>query len=156
MVLEDIDHIMRQIEALVPEGRLNRQGMRIWREILNNIRVALQNALAGINAGNQAQATANTALTLANNNLVQINQNTANITVLRIDLTAHEALGAGAGVLGHVSQGAAPPAGVVAAPGAAPAAYNAAHSQSLVDAINELNTRFAALDASLRGTGIIA
>lgn len=163
MAMEDIDQIMRQIEALVPEGRMNRQGMRVWREILGNIRFALQNALAGIASGNAAQVTANAALAQANANLVQINinvagiaANAAGITALQIDLAAHEALGAGAGVLGHVTQGAAPPAGVVAAPGAAPPAYNQAHAQSLVDANAELTARFDALVASLSGTGIVA
>lgn len=170
MAMQDIDQIMRQIEALVPEGRMNRQGMRVWREILGNIRFALQNALAGIASGNAAQVTANAALAQANANLVQINinvagiaanaagvaANAANITTLQIDLAAHEALGAGAGVLGHVTQGAAPPAGIVAAPAPAPLAYNQAHAQSLVDANAELTARFDALVASLGGTGIVA
>jgi hypothetical protein len=170
MALEDIDHIMRQIEALVPEGRVNRQGMRVWREILGNIRFALTNALDAIALGNGAQVTADAALAQANANLTQITINAAgintnataianinvNVNTVIADLAAHEALGAGAGVIGHVSQGAAPPGATVALPGAAPPAYNAAHSQAIVDAHADLVARFDALAASLAGTGIVA
>ena len=156
MALQDIDNIMRQIEALVPDGRLNRQGMRIWREILDNIRTALTDALAGVTAGNAAQTSANAALALANANAAQITINVAGIAAVTNNLATHQALGAGAGVLGHVTQGAAPPAAAVAAPAAAPAAYNQAHSQSLVDAHNDLTARFNALTAALQGTGIVA